>query len=234
MTIFQAFQHFACLYIKYLQILRKLEACYDNILHPQKRIHVRKVLELVIRRVIELKGDLVKWNPPNAYVRMPIGLEEAFPWEYVHLDDILVDLKLSPTTLEIPVPKYFREEKMQQQEQRNRLVSGYMRLKHQTDSIFIEDKFESPLGLDSMTIDDAIEVIQKNERGRQGIERVSIYRSNRHEKTSFMSFPSHLILFQSSPSLLKDHLYHIPYLFGFISVYLYSDHRILRSSNWIG
>ena len=185
MTIFQAFQHFACLYIKYLQILRKLEACYDNILHPQKRIHVRKVLELVIRRVIELKGDLVKWNPPNAYVRMPIGLEEAFPWEYVHLDDILVDLKLSPTTLEIPVPKYFREEKMQQQEQRNRLVSGYMRLKHQTDSIFIEDKFESPLGLDSMTIDDAIEVIQKNERGRQGIERVSIYRSNRYEKASF-------------------------------------------------
>lgn len=131
-TIFQAFQHFACLYIKYLQILRKLESCYDNILHPQKRIHVRKVLELVIRRVIELKCDLVKWNPPNAYVRMPVGLEEAFPWEYVHFDDILVDLKLSPTTLEVPVPKYFREEKMQQQEQRNRLVSGYMRLKHQT------------------------------------------------------------------------------------------------------
>lgn len=180
MTIFQAFQHFACLYIKYLQILRKLEACYDNILHPQKRIHVRKVLELVIRRVIELKCDLVKWNPPNAYVRMPTGLEEAFPWEYVHLDDILVDLKLSPTTLEIPVPKYFREEKMQQQEQRNRLVSGYMRLKHQTDSIFIEDKFESPLGLDSMTIDDAIEVIQKNERGRQGVERAAIYRANRY------------------------------------------------------
>ena len=28
-TIFQAFQHFACLYIKYLQIFRKLECCYD-------------------------------------------------------------------------------------------------------------------------------------------------------------------------------------------------------------
>jgi hypothetical protein len=47
------------------------------------------------------------------------------------------------------------------------------------DSIFIEDKFESPLGLDSMTIDDAIEVIQKNERGRQGVERAAVYRSNR-------------------------------------------------------
>ena len=51
------------------------------------------------------------------------------------------------------------------------------------DSIFIEDKFESPLGLDSMTIDDAIEVIQKNERGRQGVERAAIYRSNRLVRT---------------------------------------------------
>ena len=71
---------------------------------------------------------------------MPVGLEEAFPWEYVHLDDILVDLKLSPTTLEVPVPKYFKEEKMQQQEQRNRLVSGYMRLKHQTGEQSSRDK----------------------------------------------------------------------------------------------
>ena len=118
-----------------MQIFRKLESCYDNILQPQKRIHVKKVLELVIRRVIELKADLVKWNPPNAYVKMPVGSEEAFPWEYIHLEDILIDLKLSPTSLEVPVPKYFKEEKALQQEQRNRLVSGYMCLHHQSGKV---------------------------------------------------------------------------------------------------
>ena len=74
-------------------------------IHPQKRIYVRKVLELVIRRIIELKQDLVIWNPPNAAMRIPGGPEEAFPWEYVHLDDILVDLKLSPDMLEVPIPR---------------------------------------------------------------------------------------------------------------------------------
>jgi len=39
-SIAQAFQHFACLYIKYLQIFRKLERCYDGMVHPQKRLAV--------------------------------------------------------------------------------------------------------------------------------------------------------------------------------------------------
>jgi len=187
-TIGQAFQHFACLYIKYIQIFRKLESCYDNILHPQKRIHVKKVLELVIRRVVELKADLVRWNPPNSYVKMPDGPEEAFPWEYVHLDEILVDLKLSPSVLEIPVPRYFKEQFQKQLEQRDRLVAGYTRLKHNKDALQIEDKYESPLALENMTLDDAIKVIQKNERGRQGLERVAIYRANRDKEAKTRMF----------------------------------------------
>ena len=187
-TIGQAFQHFACLYIKYIQIFRKLESCYDNILHPQKRIHVKKVLELVIRRVVELKADLVRWNPPNSYVKMPDGPEEAFPWEYVHLDEILVDLKLSPSVLEIPVPRYFKEQFQKQLEQRDRLVAGYTRLKHNKDVLQIEDKYESPLALENMTLDDAIKVIQKNERGRQGLERVAIYRANRDKEAKTRMF----------------------------------------------
>eukprot|EP01041_Mallomonas_annulata_P004376 gene4375-8717_t len=181
-TIFQAFQHFACLYIKYLQIFRKLETCYDSMIHPQKRLHVRKVLELVIKRVIELKHDLVKWNPPNAYVRIPQGTEEPFPWEYVHLDDILVDLKLSPDTLEIPVPKYFREDQLRRLEQRDRLVLGYMRLKHNTDQLFIEDRFSSIIPLENMTLDRAIEIIQRNERGRQGNERALLVKDLREKE----------------------------------------------------
>lgn len=67
---------------------------------------IQMVLELVIRRVLELKHELVKWNPPNVDVRFPPpALEQAFPWDYVNLDDILVDLKLSPDTLDIAVPR---------------------------------------------------------------------------------------------------------------------------------
>lgn len=64
------------------------------------------VLELVIRRVLELKHELVKWNPPNVDLRLPPpASEESFPWDYVNLDDILVDLKLPPDTLDIAVPR---------------------------------------------------------------------------------------------------------------------------------
>lgn len=40
-TIMEAFQHFACLYIKYVQIFKRLEMCYDAMVHPQKRIDVK-------------------------------------------------------------------------------------------------------------------------------------------------------------------------------------------------
>ena len=151
MTIFQAFQHFACLYIKYLQIFRKLESCYDCMIHPQKRIAVKGVLELVIRRVLELKSDLVTYNPPNSYLKIPQGLEEPFAWEYVHLDDILVDLKLSPDMLEIPVPRYVKEDIKKQIDQRDRIVQGYMRLKHNTDKIYISDQYDQAVSLENIT-----------------------------------------------------------------------------------
>jgi hypothetical protein len=151
-------------------------------IHPQKRLAVKAVLELVIRRVLELKNDLVKWNPPNTYVRIPQGPEEAFPWEYVHLDDILVDLKLSPEMLEIPVPRYFKEDIKRQIEQRDRILHGYMRLKHNTDKMYITDNFDSAVVVENMTLERAIEIIQRNERGRQGSERAALVRALREKE----------------------------------------------------
>ena len=169
-------------YIKYLQIFRELETCYDCMIHPQKRLHVKKVVELVIRRIIELKHDLVKWNPPNSFVRIRVGPEEAFPWEYVNLDDILVDLKLLPDTLEIPVPKYFKEDLSHQLNERDKLVQGYMRIKHNTDSIYLSDSFDCSMPLENMTLDKAIEIIQRNERGRQGLERARLVKDVREKE----------------------------------------------------
>lgn len=45
-TIIEAFQHFACLYIKYVQVFKRLEMCYDAMVHPQKRIDVKVKMTL--------------------------------------------------------------------------------------------------------------------------------------------------------------------------------------------
>jgi hypothetical protein len=92
----EVFQHLASLYVKYIDIYRKLEECYDQMVHPQKRIYIKKVLESTICRICEVKKDLVLFNPRPASM-------------YVHLDQLLFDLKYDPSIIEIPVPRYFRE-----------------------------------------------------------------------------------------------------------------------------
>jgi hypothetical protein len=176
-SIAQAFQHFACLYIKYLQIFRKLERCYDGMVHPQKRLAVLKVLELVMQRVVELKHSLVKYSPPPPVVQQ----DKSFPWEYVNLDSVLVDLKLPPDTLEVPVPKYFREDSAEARKVRDKIVEGYMQVKHGVTEI----PLESSDGQDtsgSIPLDKAIEIIQLNERGRQGKERATLVKVLREEE----------------------------------------------------
>ena len=51
-----AFQHLAVLYIRYIGIFRKLEESYDQIIHPQKRRLLRRVLEAVMGRLIQVKA----------------------------------------------------------------------------------------------------------------------------------------------------------------------------------
>ena len=91
------FQHYACLYIDYIQVYKKLEECYDQIVHPQKRMCIKPVLETTITRICEIKKDLVTFNPRPGSI-------------YVHLDQILFDIKMDPSMIEIPIPRYFKED----------------------------------------------------------------------------------------------------------------------------
>lgn len=93
----ERFSHYAVLYIKYIEIYRKLEECYDQIVHPQKRIFIKKVLESTICRICEIKKYLVFYNFRAGSI-------------YVHLDGLLFDLKYDPSVIEIPVPRYFKED----------------------------------------------------------------------------------------------------------------------------
>ena len=49
----ERFQQHATLYIKYLQIFRRLEESYDQMVHPQKRMDIKKALEAVMGRLLE-------------------------------------------------------------------------------------------------------------------------------------------------------------------------------------
>ena len=66
-------------------------------MHPQKRIFIKHSLECTISRICDLKKDLVANN------QRPKSI-------YVHLDQLLFDLKYDPSMIEIPVPKYFKED----------------------------------------------------------------------------------------------------------------------------
>ena len=80
-----AFQLLATMYIKYIQIFRKMEQCYDQVVHPQKRRVLRLVLDGVMGRVLELKNEMV-------------NLEYS---EFHYFDDVLSDLKLTPVGYEL-------------------------------------------------------------------------------------------------------------------------------------
>ena len=46
--------------IEYIQLYKNFETSYDQILQPQKRLVIRRLLEATMGRMIELKHELVK------------------------------------------------------------------------------------------------------------------------------------------------------------------------------
>jgi len=81
----------------------------------------------------------------------------------------LIDLKLNEDALEVPIPRYFLTENKEALDQRNQLHEksleqfGRSTLPEEEE---IEDDYLRDIDLDT-----AIRILQKNERGRQGIDR---------------------------------------------------------------
>ena len=57
-----------------------------------------------------------------------------------------------------------------------------MKLKHGTDRLFIPDPYETAATVEVMTLERAVEIIQRNERGRQGAERAALVRDLRDKE----------------------------------------------------
>jgi len=84
--------------------------------------------------------------------------------DYVCLDDIIVDLKLTPDVLEMRVPRYFRDDKDAEIRKRDDLMNSLM-LKFDIPPEEESGRFELP------SRNEAILCIQRNERARQSRQR---------------------------------------------------------------
>ena len=73
-----AFKVIAKIYIRYIVIYQNLDLCYDQMVHPQKRLLLRSLLDSTIGRIIELKHELVNLD----FI------------EYSYVDDVLADMKV--------------------------------------------------------------------------------------------------------------------------------------------
>ena len=54
-----AFNTVSKLYLQYVRVFRTLETCYDQMVHPQKRLLLRKLLDSTIGRILELKVPFI-------------------------------------------------------------------------------------------------------------------------------------------------------------------------------
>ena len=76
-----------------------MEDAYDQMVHPQKRVLMKGMLENTIVRMCEIKQNLIKYSTHTNFVQS----------DYVNIDEILMDMKLTPKSLRVPIPRYYQE-----------------------------------------------------------------------------------------------------------------------------
>jgi hypothetical protein len=77
----QSFQYkISMLYLHYLELLRQFDTIYDQMVQPQKRRLLQRLLNGVVGRVLELKDELVRVDLCETHC----------------LDRVLQDLKMTP------------------------------------------------------------------------------------------------------------------------------------------
>ncbi|KAB1276090.1 IQ and AAA domain-containing protein 1-like, partial [Camelus dromedarius] len=154
----QSFQYrLSSLYLYYLGLLRRFDTLYDQMVQPQKRRLLRRLLDGVAGRVLELKDDLVRADLCETHC----------------LDQVLQDLKLTPADLEVPIPKYFMlEQSSALRDQEHMLAEILSRL----EPVYSRRRF--PV----LHWTEAIILLQSAERARQGRLRATFMREIRKEE----------------------------------------------------
>lgn len=131
------------LYVKYILIANKLEEVYDQMVQPQKRLLIRKLLDSSLGRVIELKHDLVSINMA----------------EFSYNDEVMEELKLQPNDIDLKLPRYFLRENQEDILYKKKFIDEILLKLGWLDEETVEEKLTEP---------EAILIIQMHERARQG------------------------------------------------------------------
>ncbi|XP_050535374.1 dynein regulatory complex protein 11 [Daktulosphaira vitifoliae] len=137
------FTEISMVMVNYISAINKLEECYDQVIQPQKRLLIRNILELSIGRYLELRNDMVNLNCN----------------EFVYLDAALARQKILPLDIELTIPIHYRDERAE-----------IMRWQYD----FIDEILKKTGFYEEQTVDDimpikqAILLIQRHERARQG------------------------------------------------------------------
>lgn len=125
----------ADLYVQYCLICNNLNECYDQMIQPQKRILIKKLLDSVLGRVLELRHELIE-----------IDLSE-----YSYYDNIFLKYNVTPEEVEIKVPHYFRQEHETTYQERRKFVQNVLKK--------LELSFEKETER-ILTLEDAVLLIQ--------------------------------------------------------------------------
>uniref|UniRef100_A0A8C4QAL5 AAA+ ATPase domain-containing protein n=1 Tax=Eptatretus burgeri TaxID=7764 RepID=A0A8C4QAL5_EPTBU len=140
-----SFHMVATFYVRYLQIMRNVEQCYNQLVQPQKRQLLRFLLDGVMGRLLELKQEMLQLQCT----------------EYYYMDDILEDFKLMPQDLEVPIPRYIVNERKQILQDRQKHFRELLaKLKPKVNQTRDEQV--------SMSVEEAVRLVQLVERARQG------------------------------------------------------------------
>ncbi|KAI4493349.1 hypothetical protein M0802_009409 [Mischocyttarus mexicanus] len=150
------------LYVKYIIVSNKLEECYDQIIQPQKRILLKKLLDSVIGRVLELKHELVN-----------VDLSE-----HSYYDDVLIKYGVTPEDVEIRIPRYFKRERQKEIDNRREFIENTLR------NVGFLDEIVVPKTMSEL---EAVRFIQAHERGRQGRVRFQFMKEIRQMKEKSMA-----------------------------------------------
>ncbi|XP_023246721.1 IQ and AAA domain-containing protein 1 [Copidosoma floridanum] len=139
----EARHRLAELYVRYSELANRLEDCHDQMVQPQKRPLIRRLLDACLGRVLELKHELVELDYS----------------EHNYCHDALLRYRLTPDEVELRVPRYFRRERQKEIEARKRFAEETLRSIGK-----LEEKSESR----RMSELEAVRLIQAHERARQG------------------------------------------------------------------
>ncbi|XP_028735297.1 IQ and AAA domain-containing protein 1-like [Peromyscus leucopus] len=144
-------------YLYYLGLLRRFDMAYDQMVQPQKRRLLRRLLDGVAGRVLELKDELVRVDLCETHC----------------LDRVLQDLKLTPADLEVPIPKYFQLEQSSTMKARQQMLAQIL---SRLEPLIAQESFRG------MGRTEALILVQSAERARQGRLRATFMREIRKEE----------------------------------------------------